>query len=110
MLGQFVDAPVACLVQQARAVCARTDLQAAGVSGVRGDFDQAAAGQAGYDAAHGGRFYLLGGGEFSESSRAAEHQNGKRGETRGAFAGGGILLAHAAQQVDGGGVQVVGQG
>ncbi len=110
MLCQVGDAPVARLMHQARAFCAGAYLQAAGVVGVRGDRDQAAAGEAGDDAAHGGRFDLLGGSEFAESLRAAENQYGKRGKTRGAFAGCGVLLPHAAQQVNGCGVQVVGQG
>ena len=86
------------------------NLHAAGVVGVGGNGDQAAAGQASDDAAHGWRLDLLGGGQFAQCFRASEHQHRKRGEPRGAFAGGDILLAHTAQQVDGGGVQAVGDG
>ncbi len=74
------------------------------------DFNQAAALQSGDDAAHGGRLDLLGGGEFAERFRAGEDQDRQRGELRGADAGSDILLAHAAQQVDGGGMKAVGGG
>jgi len=66
--------------------------------------------KSGNDAAHGGWFDLLGGGEFAESFRAAENEHGKRRETSGTFAGGGVLFADAPQQVNGGAVQAVGDG
>jgi len=40
-------------------------------------------------------------------SWAAKNQDGERGKTRRAFARSGVLFAHAAQQVDGGGVQAI---
>src|SRR5580704_12828339 len=110
MAGQVGDAEVASFLQQAGAFGRGADAQAAGVVSVRLDFDQTAAGESGNDAAHGGRLDLLGGGEFAERFRVAENQNRQRGETRGTLAGGGVLLADAAQQVNGGAVQAVGYG
>ena|SRR5208282_3365347 len=110
MLGQVGDAEVASFLQQARAFGCGADAQAAGVVGVGFYFDQTAAGQSGDDAAHGGGLDLLGGGEFAQHFGAAEDQHGERGEARRAFAGGGVLLADSAQQVDGGAVQAVGYG
>jgi len=46
---------------------------AAGVLPVFGDFNQAAAGQAGNNPAHGRRLNLLGGSEFTQCFRASEH-------------------------------------
>ena len=108
--GQIFDAALAAFLQQALALGGGTDVQAAGVVGVGGDGDEAAAGESGDDAAHGGRLDLFGGGEFFECFGAAENEDGKRRELRGADAGGGILLADAAKQMDGGGVQAVGDG
>ena len=62
--GEVGDAHLASLVQQARAFRSGHDPQAARVFGIFGDLDQAAARQAGDDAAHGRRLDLLGGGQF----------------------------------------------
>ncbi len=68
--------------------------------------------ESGDDAAHGWRLDLLGGGEFAERFRVsdlwtAEDQHGECRQLRGADSGGCILVAHAAQQVDGGGMKAV---
>ncbi len=51
---------------------------------------------------------MFGRGEFAQSFGTAENKHGERREAGRPFAGGGILLAHATQQVDGGGMQPVG--
>ncbi len=71
--------------------------------------DQAPAVQAGDDAAHGGWADLLGIGEFAEPFRAAENEDGQGGKLSGADATFAVADAQPAQQVDGGGVKLVGE-
>jgi len=109
------DTALAALLEKPCAFSRWADLHAAGVVGIVSDSNQAAASKSGDDAAHGGWLDLLGGGEFAESLGASNPGTGKDeyGEgrqLRGADSGGHILQAHAAQQVDGGGVKPVGGG
>ena len=110
MGSELGDAKLAAFLQQTYAFGGGADAHAAGVVGIGRDGDQAAAIQSGHDAAHGGRLDLFGGGEFAERFWSAENQHRKRGEPRRALAGGDVLLAHAAQQVDRRGMQPVGDG
>jgi len=110
MLGERGDAQAASFFEQAPAFGGSADAKAAGIGGIGRNIDQAAARQTGYDAAHGRRLDLLGRGEFLERLWPSEYQDRERGEAGWAFAGSGILLADAAQQVDGGRVQAVGDG
>ena len=64
--------------------------------------------ESGDDAAHRGRLDLFGGGQLSERHGAAKDQNRECGQAGGALAGSGVLLAHTAEQVDGGRVEAVG--
>ena len=64
----------------------------------------------GDDLRHGRRPHLLGAGQVGEPLRTAEHQHRERRQARRADAGLLVLLAHPAQQVDGGRVQRVGDG
>lgn len=109
MVGKVGDAALAGLLQQARAFRSGADVKAARVGWVGKDFDQATALESGNNAAHGGRLDLLGCREFAQSLGTSKHQHGKGRQARRTFAGGGITLAYAAQQVDGGGVQAVGE-
>jgi hypothetical protein len=71
--------------------------------------DEFGALEAGDDAAHGWRADLFGGGKFAERFGSAEDEDGKRGElgrTDSAFA---VANAEAAQQVDRGGVELIGE-
>jgi hypothetical protein len=57
-----------------------------------------------------GRSYLLGPRELAEGDgAAAEDDDGERGELWGGEAGGVILAAEAAEEVDGGGVEAIGE-
>jgi len=105
--GKVVDAQLASFLQQARAFGGGANVHPAGVMSIGRHADQAAADQAGDDAAHGGWFDLLGGGQFAQRLAAAENQHRKRGKTCRALASGCVLLAHAPQQMDGGGMQAV---
>ena len=62
------------------------------------------------DAAHCGWTDLLGFGERAQGSRASEDEYGKGGELSGADAAGEVANAKAAQEMDGSGVQLVGDG
>ncbi len=105
---KIFDTALPCLPKQALAFSSGTNRHAACVAWIVGDFNQAAAPQSGDNAAHGGRLDLLGGGEFPELLGAGKDKNGKSGELRRSYARGRILLANAAQQVDGGGMKAVG--
>jgi len=72
------------------------------------DFSQPGALESGDNPAHGWRLNLLGGGQLAESHGSAEYQNREGGKARRALTGENILLAGMAQQMDGGGVQAVG--
>lgn len=102
------NAPLAGLLQQAGTFGSGANPHAAGVVGIGRDLRQPAASQASCNAGHGGRLDLLGGGQFAQRFRATEDEHRERGQARRAFARGDVLLAHTAQQVDGGGVQAVG--
>ena len=70
--------------------------------------DQPGALEAGDDAAHGWRSDLFGVGELTERSGTAEDEDGERGKLGGADAGFAVADTKAAQQMDGGGVELVG--
>lgn len=70
--------------------------------------DEAIRFQAGHEAGDGGWPYLLGVGEVAEADRAGEDDDGEGGEGRGAEAGRLVVDPEAAQEVDGGRVQAVG--
>ena len=108
--SEITDAALASSLQQACAFASGVDVQAAGVVSVFADLGQAAAREASHDPAHGGRFDLLGGRKFSQSFRAGKDQDRQCGELRRADSAGDILLAHAAQEMNGSGVQAVGDG
>jgi hypothetical protein len=78
------------------------------IGGVGLNFGEAGALQAGDDAAHGGSFDLLGGGQLAQRHGASEDEEGKRGEAGRADSGENVLLAGVAKKMDGGGVQAVG--
>ena len=106
--GEVGDAHLASILQQTRAFRCGGDAHTAGILGIFSDLDQAAALEASDDTAHSGRLDLFCGGEFLQRLRSAENQHGQGGKTRRALTGGDVLLAHAAQQVNGGGVQAIG--
>ena len=70
--------------------------------------DQAGALEAGDNAAHCWRTDLFGIGKLAERFWSAEDQDGEGGKLGGANAGFAIADAKAAQQVDGGGVKLIG--
>ena len=53
--------------------------------------------------------HLLGARELAQGERAAEDDDGERGELRGGEAGGIVLAAEAAEEVDGGGMEAIGE-
>ena len=108
--GEVVDAQLASLSAAGACLWQSRECACGGRRRIALDLDQAAACESGDDPAHGRRFDLLGGGQFTQCFRASEDQDGKRGEARRAFSGGNILLAQAAQKMDGGRVQPVGDG
>jgi hypothetical protein len=64
--------------------------------------------QAGDDAAHGGGADLLGGGQFAEGFRPAENEYRKSRKLGGSDSAGEIADTQAAEKVDGGGMELVG--
>jgi hypothetical protein len=107
--GEFGHPHGAGFLEQADPPGGCPNAPAAGILAIGRDLDQAAGHQAGHDAAHGRGLDLLGAGQLPQGFRALEDQHGKGGQPRRAFAGGQILAPQAAQKVDGGGVQAVGQ-
>jgi hypothetical protein len=69
---------------------------------------QAGALEACDDAAHGWRANLLGVGELTERFWSAEDEDGEGGELGWPYVGFAIADTKAAEQVDGGGVELVG--
>ncbi len=76
--------------------------------GIGSDLNQAAAFESGDDAAHGGRFDLLGGGEFAKRFGAGKDENREGRKLSRADSGGCVLQANAAEQMDGGGMEAIG--
>jgi hypothetical protein len=105
MRREILDTAPAALLKQASSFSGGADVHAAGVLGISTDFNEAAALESGDDPTHRRRLDLLGGGQLAERSGTGKDQDGKGGELCGAYAGGRILLAHAAQQVDRGGMK-----
>lgn len=60
------------------------------------------------DSRHGGRADLLGGGEIAQGDGASEDDDGQGGQPWGVEAGAFVFFAESPQQVDGGGVEMVG--
>jgi hypothetical protein len=110
MVCEIRDADFTSFLQQARAFGRSADAHATGVVRVGADFDESAARQPGDDAAHGRRLHLLGGGQLAKCFRASENEHRERGKPRRAFAGRDVLLAQAAQKMNGRGVQAIGDG
>lgn len=108
MGGKILDAQLASFMEQAGSLGSGPNPHAAGVVRVGGNRNQVAASQPGHNAAHGGWLDLLGGGQFPQSFRSSENQHGERRKAGRPFASGYILLAQTTQQVDGGGMQPVG--
>ncbi len=78
------------------------------VARVEAPGDQAVRLQTGHQAGDGGWSDLLGAREVAEGDRAGKDDDGECGEGRGAESGRLVLDAKAAQEVDGGRVQAVG--
>ena len=106
-IGQRFYATFARFPHQADALGRSFEAQAAAVFGGVST-DELGALEAGDDAAHGGRAYLFGVGELTERSGAAEDKDGERRKLGGADVGFAVADAKAAQQVDCGGVELVG--
>jgi hypothetical protein len=70
--------------------------------------DERGALKAGDDAAHGWRADLLGTGKFAERFWSAEDEDGEGGELGRADASFAVANAETAEQVDGGGVKLIG--
>ena len=104
------NAAAARLLEQARALGRGTDVRAAGVPGVAGNGDETVALESGDDAAHGGRLDLLGGGQLAQRFGPGEDQHRERRQLRWTHAAGRVVPANAAQEVNGSGVQPVGDG
>ena len=102
--------PPASLLEKVCAFSRGANLHAPRVVRVTSNFNQTAALESCDDAAHGRRLYLLGGRQFAQGFRPAKHQHRERGQLRGTDTRGGILLAHATQQVNGRRVEAVGGG
>lgn len=106
-LCEGFDAAVPAFPHQADAFGRRFEADAARViGGVAAN--QFRALQTGDDAAHRGRAHLLGVGEFAERFGAAEDEDGECGELGGADVALAVADAQAAKQVDGCGVELVG--
>src|SRR5271156_2854103 len=108
MSRQIFDAALASFLEKPRPFSGGADMHTASVTGIARDFNQAVTPESGDDAAHGGWLDLLGGGELAQRSGPGKDQNREGGELRRTYAGGCVLLAHAAQQVDGSGMKAVG--
>jgi len=106
-LSQEFHAALSAFLQDFGALGGGFEAEAAFVVG-RGAADQAGADEAGDDAAHGGRANLLGFGEFAERTRPSKNQDGKRGELCWADPADRVAGSDAAEQVDGGGMEQVG--
>jgi len=106
--GQGCYAPLAAFPHQADALRGRFEADAATVFGGV-PADELGALEAGDDAAHGWRADLFGIGKFAKRFRSAENEDGKCGELRGADAAFAVANAKAAQQVNGSGVELVGE-
>jgi hypothetical protein len=105
--GQGFDAALASLPHQADAFGCGFEVEAAAVfGGVAAE--QAGAVKAGDDAAHSGRANLLGVGKLAKRSGAAEDEYGERGELGGADAAFAVANTEPSEQVNGGGVELVG--
>ena len=79
------------------------------VSRVRLTGDQPISLKRAYQPGHGGRADLFSGGQRSKCERPAKHDHRERGESRGGQAAGGVHGSQAAQQMDGGRVQLIGE-
>jgi hypothetical protein len=107
--GEEFHAARAAFFQDGNSLLRGLNLHGAGICWI----DRAAGEAGGFervdDTAHGWRANLLGAGEFAEGKRAAKDDNGKRGEAGGSDAGGGVVHADEAEEVDRGTVKAVGE-
>jgi hypothetical protein len=106
--GEIRDAALAPLLQKARACGGGLDVHAAGVAGIPSDFNQKAPLESSDNPAHGRWLNLLCGGKITERFRAGKDQDRQGRELRGTHARDRVLLADAAQQVDGDRMEAVG--
>jgi len=105
--GKRLHTALAALPHQADTFGGRFEAHAAAVfGGVAAD--QSRALEAGDDAAHGGWADLLGIGKFAKRSGATEDQDGESGELGGTDAAFAVADAKPPEQVNGGGVEFVG--
>jgi len=84
------------------------NLFAAGIVSISCYFHQPAALQAGHYAAHGGGLHLLGGSQFAERFGTTENQHRERRQPSWTLTGNRILIPDPPEQVNGGGMQPVG--
>jgi len=105
-LGQEFDAAAAAFLEELGAFGGGFEAEAAFVVG-GGAANQAGTHQAGDHAAHGWGADLLGFGQFAEGAWASKDQNRESGKLGRPDAADGIAGADAAEQVDGGGVELV---
>ena len=110
MSRQVCDAQLSPFLKQASAFGGSPNTFAPRVPAVSGDFDQAAARQPGHDPAHGRRLDLLRGGQFPQGFGTTENQHRQRRQASRPFAGCDVLLAQTTQQVNGSGMQPIGNG
>ena len=107
-LGERGDAELPGLPHQADAFGRGFEADAAAVVGGLAA-DEFGALEAGDNAAHRWRADLLGVRKFAEGFGAAENEDGESGELGGADAAFAVADTQAAQQVDGSGVELVGE-
>ena len=106
-VGKGLHAALARFPHQADAFGRSFEADAAAVFGGV-SADELGALEAGDDAAHGGRADLLGVGELTERSGAAKDEDGERGKLGRTDVGFAVADAQTAKEVDGGGMELVG--
>jgi hypothetical protein len=106
-VGKGVHAAIARFPHQANPFGRSFEADAAAVFGGVPAYEASAL-ESGDDAAHGGRADLLGISELAERFGSAEDENGEGGKLGGADASFAIADAKAAEEVDGGGMELVG--
>lgn len=106
-LGQGFHAALAAFPHKADALWSCFKAHASAVFGGMAPHQPGAL-QAGNDAAHGGRTDVFGVGKFAERLWAAENEDGQGGKLGGAHAAFSVADAKPAEQVDGSGVELIG--
>ena len=103
------DAPLATVEQELRSARGGAHARDAPVVGVDDAIDQPFRLENHDQLGNRGWTHLLGPGEITESDRTAEDDDGEGGELRGGETGGVVLAAEAPEEVEGGGVEAVGE-